>query len=56
MDGVVVRGVVGTLLVLPGLGCQGVYEFRCTSKPRGAGVLVGEESLGEAGCNVKIPR
>lgn len=50
------RGIVGVVLVLPGLGCQSVYRFRCTSKPSGAGVLIGQEMMGETPCNIKIPK
>jgi hypothetical protein len=56
MSRAIARGVVCTLLVLPQFGCQGVYRFRCTSKPSGAGVLVGEEVLGETACNIRIPK
>lgn len=50
------RGVVCVLLALSQLGCRSVYQFRCTSKPSGAGVVVREEMLGETPCSLKIPK
>jgi hypothetical protein len=51
-----VKGIVCVLLILPGLGCPRVYRFRCTSRPAGAVVLVGQEMMGETACSFKIPR
>jgi len=50
------RGVICAILALSGLGCRSVYRFRCTSRPTGAGVLVGEQRLGATACRIKIPK
>ena len=56
MRGITARGVVCVLLTLSGLGCRSVYRFRCTSRPAGAVVLVGQEMMGETACSFKIPK
>jgi hypothetical protein len=56
MCDVTVKKVGCLLLILSQLGCRSVYRFECTSKPSGAGVLVGQEMMGETECTVKIPR
>ena len=56
MGGTTARAVVCVLLTLSGLGCRSVYRFRCTSRPAGAVVLVGQEMMGETACTFKIPR
>jgi len=38
------------------MGCQSVYRFRCTCNPSPAGVVVGEEMMGETECEVKVPK
>ncbi len=50
------REVVCVVLALSGLGCQSAYRFRCTSRPAGAVVLVGQERMGETACTFKIPK
>lgn len=56
MSGAIMRGVICAILALSGLGCRSVYRFRCTSRPTGAGVLVGEQRLGATACRIKIPK
>jgi hypothetical protein len=56
MYGITLRGVVYVVLALSQIGCRSVYQFRCTSKPSGAGVVVREEMLGETPCSIKIPK
>lgn len=50
------RGVVCVLLALAQVGCRSVYQFRCTSNPSEAGVVVREQMLGETPCSIKIPK
>jgi hypothetical protein len=56
VQGRTLRGVVCVLLALSQVGCRSVYQFRCTSKPSEAGVVVREQMLGETPCSVKIPK
>jgi hypothetical protein len=44
------------ILLLTQVGCRSVYRFHCTSRPFPAGVLVGQDMLGETPCTVKIPK
>jgi len=43
------------ILVLTQAGCRSVYRLRCTSWPPVAGVLAGEQMMGETPCTVTIP-
>jgi len=45
----------GTLMLAP-MGCRSVYRLQCTSEPAPAGVLVGQQFLGETECTVEIPK
>ena len=56
MHGGTLRGVVCVLLALSQVGCRSVYQFRCTSNPSEAGVVVREQMLGETPCSIKIPK
>lgn len=56
MHGATTRGVVCVLLALSQVGCRSVYQFRCTSNPSEAGVVVREQMLGETPCSIKIPK
>ena len=42
--------------MLAPMGCRSVYRLRCTSEPAPAGVLVGQQFLGETACTVEIPK
>lgn len=42
----VTLNVVCVILVLMHVGCRSVYRLRCTSEPPIAGVLVGEQMVG----------
>ena len=44
------------VLVFMQIGCRSVYRLDCTSEPAPAGVLIGEEFLGETSCTVEIPK
>jgi hypothetical protein len=56
MQGRTAKEVVCVLLALSQLGCRSVYQFRCTSNPSEAGVVVREQMLGETPCSIKIPK
>ena len=47
---------VYVVLILSSCGCRSEYRFRCTSNPSEAGVVVGQEMMGETPCTVKIPK
>ena len=49
------RGVLCLVLIFT-TGCRSVYRFRCTSAPAPAGVLVGDEFVGETPCRIEVPR
>jgi hypothetical protein len=48
--------VLCVVLLLAQAGCRSVYRFHFTSRPMPAGVLVGQEMLGETECTVHIPK
>jgi hypothetical protein len=48
--------VVCVILVVMQLGCRSVYRLHCTSSPSPAGVLAGEQMLGETECTIDIPK
>lgn len=56
MHGATFRGVVCVVLILSQVGCRSVYRFQCTSCPPEAGVVIGEEMVGETPCQVEVPR
>ncbi len=49
------RKILCLMLVFTQIGCRSVYRIHCTSDPAPAGVLAGEEFLGETECTVEIP-
>lgn len=49
-------GVVCVMVVLAQVGCRSVYRLRCTSFSPVAGVLAGEQMMGETPCTVTIPK
>ncbi len=48
--------VMCVTLVLTQVGCRSVYRLQCTSWPPVAGVLAGEQMMGETPCTVTIPK
>jgi hypothetical protein len=49
-------GGLCVILVLTQVGCRSVYRFHCTSRPFPAGVLIGQDMMGETPCDVAIPK
>lgn len=49
------KRILCLVLVLTQVGCRSVYRLHCTSDPTPAGVLAGQEFLGETACTIEIP-
>ena len=52
----VTLNAVCMILALTQVGCRSVYRLECSSFPPVAGVLIGEQVMGETPCTIAIPR